>query len=340
MRSLIVCAVIAAAAAFPSHAQRAGAPSDLGSPPEAAGMFSTDYRALVSAALPRVSPAELARLVKQVQREADGGIALAVGDVNSWTSLFGLRDDSQSLERTTELVDAGNASYLADPQAGRFYVTLRHADEAPVPREQFAKTIPDIRRAHQALAGRIGIPAGEIFFVDFRETLAQSTPQSRTGEPDLPIESAGATTTLLRAVGGLMVDGSHARMSSLDAARFEMVDVRWPAMRLVPEVERKGLVYPGQLMDRIAGRIAATAGGRPVNVLMAVVLRPIAAGHGFYFVPSLRVGVAPKSEPMRDGFRTEAGERFYIDLIEGMEAFGDRDEREAAPENQERLELQ
>jgi hypothetical protein len=334
-RLVAVAALAAFCAVPPALAQRpALGPSELGSPPEAFARFSTDYRALVAAAMPRVSASEIARRLKRIQVQTGAESPLGVRGASDWLALFGV--DSRGAQPATELVDLASASYLADPEAGRFYMTLRLPAVAPVPREEFAKTIPAIRRAHDVLADKIGIPREEIFFVDFRETLAQSTPEPQSRETETEIESAGATTTLLRAVDGLLVDGSFARFTSMDARTFEMVDVRWPRMRLVPEVERKAVLHPAQHLEAVVRRIAATEQQKAVNVIMAVVLRPVPAGHGVYFVPSLRVGVLPRSEPGRDGVRTDAGERFYLDLIEGMEGLGDRDERELAPENLDR----
>jgi hypothetical protein len=64
-------------------------------------------------------------------------------------------------------------------------------------------------------------------------------------------------TTVLRAVGGVQVEGSQLRLASIDADRLELVDVQWPPVRLA--------------------KSAAIPNG--------------------------------------DGFRTDAGEVFYVDLL-------------------------
>jgi hypothetical protein len=337
--ALFVIAVLAAGCASQTATvPRADAPrADLGTPREAVATYSTDYRALVAAALPRITDAELRSLLSQAMKEAAAEKPLAVRDIGGWAGLFGLSVDPAKAGRPGELIDAGNASYLADAEAGQFYMTVRRPEVKPVPRPEFAQRIPAIRRAHEALADRIGIPRREIFFVDFRETLAQSTPRAQLpGTVESPIESVGATTTLLRAVGGLLVDGSAVRITGVDADRLEMVDVRWPQIRLAPDVLMKDVLSPARHADRVVRRLTANEQGKPVNVLMAVVLRPVRANHRVYFVPSLRVGILPKSEARRDGYRTDAGQELYFDLIAGAEELGDRDAREPVPENLER----
>jgi hypothetical protein len=260
-----------------------------------------------------------------------------VRDAATWTALFGLDAKARAGDRPGELVDLDAGSFLADAEAGRFLVSLSHPDAKPMPRRDFARRLPEIRRAHEALADRIGLAQGEILHVDFREILAQSTPApGLAGARESEIESFGATTTLLRSAGGLLVDGSWASLTSLDERRIDRVEVRWPPIRLLPEVATGKLLAPADLADRIVRRIDSAARGREVNVLMAVVLRPVAAGARTYFVPSLRVGVAPRAVKAGDGYSTEAGEEFYLDLVAGLEELPERDGRDLVPQNLER----
>jgi hypothetical protein len=298
---------------------------------------STDYRALVEAALPRVGAESLAERLRAAAKE--GAADLQVKDARSWAALFDLTLDPNSIDRAqraAEIVDLERGSLLVRPAEGRLWVAIRQGETKPYPREEFAKLVPEIRRAHLALAERIGIPRTQVFFTDFRETLAQSSPRPGLADArESAIESVGATTTLLRAAGGLLVDGSLVRISSVDAKRIEMVEVRWPRIVLACDVEAAKPLAPAQLLDRLVERVAAAAQKRPVSVRMAVVLRPLRNPYRTEFVPSLRVGVVPRSERVKDGYRTEAGEVLYVDLVPGYE---EKDLREVAPENLERKE--
>jgi hypothetical protein len=115
-----------------------------------------------------------------------------------------------------------------------------------------------------------------------------------------------------------------------------MVDVRWPQLRLAPEVDERSVLAPAVLADRITERVAAAGGGKPVSVVMAVVLRPIHDAPRATYVPTLRVGIKPQSEKQNNGYRTDAGEQLYFDLVAGFEGLADRDQRDLVPESLER----
>jgi hypothetical protein len=323
VRSLVVAATLAA---WPSlSAAQSPDLSNLGSPREAGTRYSADYKAIVKAALPSVTADELAERVKAAVIEEAAERPLAVADARTWGALFGV--DAPAGAMGDELVEGDLASYLVSPDAGRLYIALRGEPKA-YPREAYGRLLPQIRAAHKELAEKIGIPSRQVLFTDFRETLAQSTPR-RLGEiPDGPIESVGATSTFVRAVGGLLVDGSSFRVSSLDAERIDMAEVRWPRLVLAPEVDANRVIAPSQLAERLVDRISANEKGRPVSVRMAVVLRPVASGRGSAFVPALRVQVQPQSVKRADGVSTEAGEEFYLNLVSGLPALEEGDGRE------------
>ena len=325
-RSLVVAATLCAA--WPELA--AAQSSNLGSPAESGRRFSADYKAVVTAALPTVTADELAERVKAAVVEDAAERPLAIADARSWGALFGV--DAPAGAVGDELVDGENASYLVAPDAGRLYIALRGKPKT-YSREAYGRLLPQIRLAHAELAERIGLPSRQFFFTDFRETLAQSTPRQLGEIPDGPIESVGATSTFVRAVGGLLVDGSSFRVSSLDPDRIDMADVRWPRMVLAPEVDAARVFAPSQLTDRIVERIRASENG-PVSVRMAVVLRPVANGRGTAFVPALRVSVLPQPERLADGLHTEAGQQFYFNLVAGLPALEEGDGREV-PESQQ-----
>jgi hypothetical protein len=130
-----------------------------------------------------------------------------------------------------------------------------------------------------------------------------------------PVVSEGAKSTYLRAVGGVLVDGSYARIGSVDARQLSSVQIRWPTVKLADEVRAGALRAPQEVMGEIVKHIEATSNRLPVSVLMAIVLRPLDFAKPGVYVPSLRVGVKPQSVKTADGYRTDAGEVFYSDLL-------------------------
>jgi hypothetical protein len=59
-------------------------------------------------------------------------------------------------------------------------------------------------------------------------------------------------------------------------------------------------------------------------------LRPITSAKEVTYVPAVRVAVQPQSARVGDGYRTDAGEVFHIDLMTGSAEFADADAKDAA----------
>jgi hypothetical protein len=300
--------------------------SPLGSPADAVGKFSTDYSEIVRAALPPADAAALARLMKAVRMAAEAEKPLNVKDVGQLETLFSLQP--RALKGTSELTSAGDVTYGYNPVARRIYLAHKYADTKPAAREEFAKGLPAIRAAHTELAVKIGLPREQIFFADVREVLGQSN--GRQGGEQGPIQSVGAVTTILRAVGGVLVDGSYFRAISIDPDRLQLLDMRWPALKIAPNVVDSRLRAPQAVAASVIKRVQANSNGLPVGVRMAVVLRPITTDKAVTYVPALRVAVQPQSVKIGDGFRTDAGEEFHIDLMTGSAEFADVDAKDAA----------
>jgi len=304
--------------------------SPLGSPAELAGRYTANYAEAVRAALPKADLALLNKLVAEIRAAAAAEKPLAVTDLRQMERFFGLRERAEA--DASGYIDAGEAVYRVDAKRHRLYLARRYEDVQPVARQEFARELPAIRAAHLNLAERLGIPRQEVLFTDFREILSQTD-----GHPVLqkavqgPIQAEGAVTTILRSVGGVLVEGSYARLSSLDAKRLDLVDVRWPVVRLSELSLRKGLRAPQDTLEPIVRRVAAESKGQAVNVRMAIVLRPILSegtNPALEFVPALKVGVEPQSVRTQDGYRTDAGEVFYVDLIRDAPPFADTPARD------------
>lgn len=284
--------------------------SPLGSPAAAATRYSTDYAEVVRAALPRIDAAGLERLMEGVRRAPASGIALRnAQDVGKALDLR-----TRGAKENAREIDAGEAQVRFDPGAGRLRALWLPPDRPATARDAFKAMIPEIRRSHDALAARLGIDKRDVLFVDFREVLSQSDGHEQNA-PRLPVMSEGATSTYLRAAGGVLVEGSFARISSVDPKQLSGVDVRWPALKLAEPVRAGALRAPQDVLPDLVKRVQAGANGLPVSVRMAVVLRPVDRAKPGTYVPSLKIGVKPQSVKVEDGFRTDAGEVFYSDLI-------------------------
>ena len=302
--------------------------SPLGSPADTNGKFSANYSEIVRAALPPVDAAALAKLMKDVRTAAAAEKPLQINDVGQLEKFFSIKP--RALKGTIELTDAGDDSYSFNPVTRRIYLAHKHGETKPVAREEFRPQLAAIRAAHAALAEKIGLPKEQIYFTDVREVLAQASAHPRQGGAQGPIQSEGAVTTMLRAVGGLLVDGSYFRAISKDADRLELLDLRWPRLKLATNVVDSRLRAPRDVAPSVIKRVTTNSKQLPVSVRMAVVLRPITTANEVTYVPAVRVGVQPQSLRVGDGFRTDAGEVFHIDLVTGSAEFADADAKDAA----------
>ena len=320
--------------ALTASASLQAADSPLGTPASHRGVFSSDYPSQVKAALPAVDAGKLTAHLRGIASIAADEKPLAVTDLPTLQRFFGFRFAQP--EKAGDLVDAGHASYRFDPADARLYVAYRHQDTKPFARVEFARHLPLIRGQHESLLARLGIDPRQIFFTDFRETLSQTNGSPKQGLDRVGnIESVGATSVLLRGVDGMIVEGSRVIIGSVDADRVELVDVKWPPLVVSPLVARLGVVAPADHAEYLAKRIESTSKGRAINTRMAVVLRPVATERGVVHVPSLKVGVQPQAVRQGDGYLTEAGEVFFVDLIKTGRIEGDlqpaRDPTESAP---------
>lgn len=309
---VITMAVLIASAAM-------AADSPLGSPANTARQYSKDYNVAVRSALPKADAAYLDKLLAGVREAAAAEKPLAIMNPRSLERSLGLRERGDA--DASGFIDAGDAVYRIDPERQRMYLVHRYGEVQRVSRQAFAAELPAIRAAHQEAADRLGIPRNEVMFVDFREILSETD-----GHPEFQkgvigeIQAEGAITTILRSVGGILVEGSYFNVSSLDAKRLDLVDLSWPMLRLSEEALKQGLRSPQESLQGIVERVSSISMGQAVNVRMAIVLRPLLPDRVrrvIEFVPSLKVGVEPQSVKTESGYRTDAGEVFFVDLIRG-----------------------
>jgi hypothetical protein len=286
--------------------------SPLGSSSKAASRYSNDYAALVKGAMPAIDAKGLGRAMNGVRDAKVGALGLHNKEEISKALDLRVRDDKESGRETSREVDAGDAIYRYDPDSAHLRAIWRTADKPARERDAFKAEMPEIKRAHEALVAHLGVDRKEIYFVDFREVLSQN---DDTKTQHGPVLAEGASSTFLRAVNGVLVEGSYARVTSIDAKTPSSLDVRWPAVKLAEEVREDKLRAPRELSEAVAKHIAAHSNKAAVSVRIAVVLRQVDAKHPGVYVPSLKIGVKPQSIKTENGYRTDAGEVFFSDLL-------------------------
>jgi hypothetical protein len=318
------CALLTPMLALSQTAPRG---SPLGTPASEANVYSDSAATAVMRALPTISAEELSAMMKKMQVTLAAQKPLALQSTAELEKLFSIR--SRGEEVIDDFTDSGDASYRFTKETGRARVLWRQAETKGIPRAQFAARLEPIRATHLAIAEKIGIQKSDIFFVDFRETLSQSDADPRLGRiASTPIESESATSTILRAVDGVLIDGSFLRMSSVDEKSHRAIDLRWPVVQFGKNALSE-LRAPKALADSIIKRVDQSNQGSAINVRMAVVMRAMDRAKQSEFVPMLRVAIKPKSIKTETGFNTDAGEMFYMNLATGLPEFADGDEVEA-----------
>jgi hypothetical protein len=144
---------------------------------------------------------------------------------------------------------------------------------------------------------------------------SSTDPEAGPVEETKPVVDVIATYAL-RALEGLMVEGSVVKIASKRSGKYESFSLVWPMFRYHPDLQSFDLRERDALVREIESRVTDVVNNdEEVNVLMAVVLRPVMVDGGRVFVPSLRVGVLPN-----DG---QAGAMFYVDLAKATLEYDD-----------------
>jgi hypothetical protein len=290
-----------------SAAAMARVENPYGSPADAAGIFTRDYRKGVEAAFPKYDPRQLQQTLEVIAEKYGGREdPIRLRSVEAIEDLFGLAPaDRRSADN---VVEQKRTYYEADPDLGTAYY-YRDMETLPPMSYGTATKLKDVvAREHQALLDKMGVGKDEIFYTEtFFMMLRSSTdPEAGPVEETKPVVDV-ISTYVLRALEGVMVEGSNIKIASKGSGMTETLSLDWSRFRYHPNLRRFDLRDRDDLVREIESRVADVVNNdEKVNVMMAVVLRPVMVDGDQTFVPSLRVGVLPD-----DG---QAGDMFYVDL--------------------------
>jgi hypothetical protein len=287
---------------LPTTAQ---ANSKLGSSDAAGRLVTTDYGRAFDAAFPPVDNKALEDLVGELLRKYQNGVdPLSLRTPQDIAKLLGLPKAESKQDMIVD--EAGQYSYGIDRETSRFAFAKSPQGIAPVARAIANGFREEIRDEHWKLLAAVGIDSSQILFKRTMMMLAgaDNVATAQSAEPGV----VGVMTYALRALDGIQVEGSHAKLVSSPSKQLIGLDLVWPGVRLHPAIKDAKCKDRALLRREILPRIKRSAGGQPATVLMAVVLRPVRVNHERVFVPALKVGVSP----MNDGSDTPV--TFYADL--------------------------
>lgn len=293
--------VLGVAALF-ALAPLAHAESDLGSPAETAQIVSEDYKGLVERAFPRFDGDVLGRRIATIRRAyPEGYDTVTVRKIGDLESLLGL---PHSALTGGDFVATTEGTYGISATSGRIHFA-RNVDELPpMAFDDAQRAQREIEARHAGLLAKVGIDAKQVLFAN-TGILSLRSQERGAPEESAKLQADAVFTYALREIDGLQVEGSEAKLASRSDGELVNLSLRWPAMRVHPELTDFSLKSTDELKREVLAHVETSANRSPVSVRMAVVLRPVKARTGQVFVPSLKVGVMPKEE---------AGEVFYIDL--------------------------
>lgn len=294
--------------------------NDLGSPVEEVGtqakaMAATpgpsDYRQVVERSFPRYEKQALKKRFQDIKQKYPRGR----DNIKLWSP--------EAIEHTLGLSrgkrepgEAGQGAekrtYSADRARGRVFVYDGENQPAFMTETEGKQVLAQVAKYHERLLEQAGITKDEILFKKTNMMLMQSMTDPGKGTPQKSEPKVRSIQTYaLRAVEGIMVEGSSAKIGSRGPDKVEMMDIKWPAFEYPPQLNSFELKGSEAVKQRITERVKEFSRGKQAKVRMAVVLRPVSLEGKQYFVPSMKVGVQSGA----DGEEGE-GAILYEDLLQ------------------------
>lgn len=288
-KHILMLAVTLAMASVNARAQ-----SELGST-KTEKAFSSDYVKAVDAAFPRYEDAGLQkRLDALLQKYPTGRDTLRIWQLDQLERVMSLPRVAKPGQTRINLPDR---EYGADRARGRVFLFRKPERMKPVSPAQMNELQPRISAFHDEVLTRIGIPEEQVFHKRSEHMVEQGTTDpSRGGPQKTQLAARGVRTYALRAVEGILVDGSSATLVSQAPGRITSLDVKWPPVVFPPKVKTMAVRSRDQVREAITAKVRQRAGGAKVDVKMAVVLRRVQAGDQRYYVSAMKVGMRTEGE--------------------------------------------
>jgi hypothetical protein len=293
----------------PVAASNAADANDLGSPAESAQLYSEDYARLVDTALPAFSADVLARRLESVRlKYPDGYDPLRLRKISDIENLLGL---PHATSGGSDFVSTKTATYGISARSARVHYARNLEGERPMEFADAQRQQRELEARHLDLLAQAGIDRTQVLFAN-TGIMSLRTQSVGMSDDKAQLSADSVFTYALRAIDGLQVEGSDAKVASRGAGDLVSLSLRWPGVLLHPQLTSFKLKTTDLLKREVLAEVKRNANGAVVNVQMAVVLRPVSLDGRRVFVPSLKVGVQP---------REEAGAMFYVDLPQQQLAY-------------------
>jgi len=183
-------------------------------------------------------------------------------------------------------------AYEVHPEKGKIRYFHEITKPLALSKAQGLQLLPEFTRRHEALIEQLGVTKEQTFFKNTSLLMSQGStnPQAGPVKKTDPVVK-GVMTYVGRAVDGIIVEKSSAKITSFSEDRINSVNLNWPRLHLHPGIKSYEMKSQDILKQVIADRVRTIAGKERANVKMAVVLLPISEGGATYMVPVMKVAV-------------------------------------------------
>ncbi|MBT3980165.1 MAG: hypothetical protein HOE90_02365 [Bacteriovoracaceae bacterium] len=286
----------------------AHAENDLGTRKEVSEKFNREYDQAVVEAFPSFKSAVIQRRLQSIQKKYLRGFdPLKIKNFTTLQKTF--RFPIQDIRPGQTFVEKEKVfAYELDRSSGRLYIHKNMEKVPPMKKILAQRQLKQVKKQHDQLMTRLGIDRSQLLFTETNFMLLQTGPAPGGNQRPSAVMVDSFFTYAVRAIDGLMVDGSFVRLNSKNAKTLYGVDITWPKFSFHPALKNFELKKNQLLIGEISRIVNQTmVKGDKINVKMAMVLRPVWTGRTLHYIPSMKVGV--------HSGKGEAGNMFYVDVL-------------------------
>jgi hypothetical protein len=281
--------------------------SELGSQAEARQTLSNEYTQIVDKAFPKYDGEMLKMKFESTAKKYPEGLdtirVRKLPDIEKQLKLKPMQHETGAT-----MYKGDGILYEVNPEMGKIRFRQEILKPMALSKTMARQVLPKVTKQHEMLIKNMGVTKEQIFFMKTSLLMSQGTTDPKMGQEKKtdPVVT-GVTTHVVRALDGIIVEGSGAQVTSFTTDKINSVRIDWPRIQFHPRIMSYELKSQESIKEAISNRVKEVAKGEKASVKMAVVLLPIMEEGKSYMVPVMKVGV-----------RTEnggAGLIFYENLL-------------------------
>ncbi len=265
--------------------------NELGSPVENRKMVSNDYNDLVKRAFPQYENIKLQQRLEGLVKKFPNGLdTLKTRSLHDLESVLRLK--KQRNPAGLRVLKLQDMAYEVDPGQGRIEFVREVKQPISLSREAGLKKLEELKRVHNTILEKMGVPGDQTFFRQTYLIMSQSETNPELGpvKKTTPVV-VGVTTDVIRAIDGILVEGNNAKLTTFSGNDVDVLTVKWPRFRMDPAIRSFKLKSRDRLEGLITDKVKSITGNSRGKVKMAVVLLQVGEGDNLTMVPAMKVAV-------------------------------------------------